>query len=331
MMNVTPQLHFLFYMNRSGSTLLARELNKFRDVAVGIEGFEKRFVQYDAETFKINTKKELKSWLDELYKNDKKFIEWNVDRNELENKLTSIGFPLRFDKFLLTVLVLYSDKRSARILIHKGRCPSFFHNLYKSFKIYPNSKYIFIDRDPRAIYNSQKKSNDSYTKKSMNKDIVQFALGYANLQKKIKCYERSKILKNAFIKVVYENLVLSVDQEIDKILQFFECADIKIEEDNYFNSIPDDQKHLHENLKEKMLDRRINAWKKELTYDEIYFLEKVLKKSLLKNGYEMEKLSYNNLSNKIITFKNIMKFNLKYYPRMFAKNVMLLVRIRKIW
>lgn len=323
-------IHFLSFMNRSGSTLLAKELNKYRDIAVSIEGLEKRSLKYDPEKFFLNNEEEITNWLDFIYKNGVKFKKWGLNKNTIRRKLLSKHYPINFNEFFTIALNLYFKNNPARVLIHKGG--GYFNNLSKSEKVYSDSKYIFIDRDPRAIYNSLRKTQDSITGKIMNDNILSFAIAYKNLQNRIKYYKKNTIYKDKFIRVFYDNLVRNNKSVIDKIINFFNLSKYKKNENNnYYNLIPNEQKYLHKNINKKMMRNRIYAWRDELDSNDIYFLEKVLKNQIIMNGYRFEKLYFKNLNNKIDILKKLLKFAWKYYPKAISKKILIIIGLRDIW
>src|SRR6056297_1852574 len=175
-------VHFLIYLNRSGSTLLAQKLSQFEDIAVGLEcSLGKGF----SPNFYVENTKQLNYWLDQAYA-DNKFLSWGISRDILYQALQSQKMPFRIDKFLKCAMNEQFKDDSAKILIHKGR--EIFGNLEYSLQLFDDAKVVFIQRDPRAIYNSQKKSIDSFTKQPMQTDVVRFAIDYKNTKLRLKHY-----------------------------------------------------------------------------------------------------------------------------------------------
>ena len=320
------EIHFLSYLNRSGSTLLARKLNEFKDISVGIELKQKPSV---VKSFCAESGDELDYWLDQVYL-DKKFQSWQIDRNELADNLAKQGYPIYFNHFLKHALWQYFKNDGSKILIHKGK--QHIGQLDKAEKLYPGSKFIFIDRDPRGIYNSQKRSLDSTTKKIMQNDIIKFVIGYKHIQQRLKYYSHSKKHNHKLLIIRYENLINRENEELKKVINFFNVTDTKCDESNYFEKIPEGQKHLHKNLDKPNKKSRTIAWKKELTDDEINLLNYVLKRELQENNYRIE--GEHNLSkllkNKRIRIK-IVKIYILFYPKFLIKKFLLLLKMKKIY
>jgi len=321
---------FLAYLNRSGSTLLARLLNEYRDIAVGIEGLEPRFLHHEPERFRLRDPDELDCWLNRVYQDDRKFRYWGIDRNRLQKSLLKTGFPISFHEFLRACLELYFRNDPARVLIHKaGR---HFHNLKKSQKVFPGWKYVYIDRDPRGIFNSQKKSLDSVTRRPMNTDIVGFALYYKNQQIRIRNYRKKPEFSEQFILVHYEN-ILNDREDLARILNFFHCSGQKSPPGkSYREQLPREQRYLHQLVSEKPHLGRVTAWQKELRYDEIAFLNRVLKRQLKDNGYDVSFWpKWRAIPRKGTFIRNIAGFCLRFYPRFYLKSLLFFLRLRRCW
>ena len=80
-MNHKP-FYFLSFINRSGSTLLAKELSSFRDVTVTLEGLERRSIGWDKITLELKSDRDIERWLDNVY-SEEKFRSWEINRDEL--------------------------------------------------------------------------------------------------------------------------------------------------------------------------------------------------------------------------------------------------------
>jgi hypothetical protein len=320
------KIHFIAYLNRSGSTLLARKLNDFEDMAVSLEA---KFSNYVIEKLFIENENHIDKWINILYK-DKKFRKWNVQKETLKKKLAEIQKPIRFKDFLKVALQLHlRDEKKAKYIFYKSR--TFWGNLEKKEEIFPESVHIFIDRDPRAIFNSQSKSVDSQTKQIMQSDIEKFALDYKKNQKRITYNLKNENIKDKILIIRYENLIQNEDYEINKILTYFSASKNKFAKRDYSEKIPDEQKHLHEKLRKGNLKRRINAWKTELDNDEIRYLNLVLRNEILENGYELKKNNFIEFIVEPIIIIKLISFWIKFFPKHYIKSLFLVLGIRKYY
>ncbi len=273
----TPkQLVFLTYLNRSGSTYLASKLAAYSDVGVGIEA--KFFDGWNTPGFSVKNREELKVYLDRMYK-DAKFCAWNVTRAELEAALLGNEFPLRFSDVLSEALRLYFSSGELQVYIHK--CGDYYRCTGQIVEEIPEAKFIFIDRDPRAIYSSQRKSIDSQTGKPMQRNILHFIFGYLDTQRIVQSAHESN-----FMIVRYEDLVVSEKSTMATVEKFIGITRQKdSSHEDYFVSVPSSQKHLHSNVKKGGPQvKRISGWQEELPPADILLLQNVLRKHLAAQG-----------------------------------------------
>jgi len=145
----------------------------------------------------------------------------------------------------------------------------------------------------------------------MLEDILHFVFGYIDTQKKIEQFGGSSF----FHLVRYENLLDNESEEIQKVIQFLDAGNRKDDtKEGYFDLVPDKQKHLHQNVSSGKPDvKRKDGWREELGSADIQFLEIVLKKQLILNGYRLSGVSPRTLRDKIHLVANLMKF---YYERL---------------
>lgn len=289
---MNSRIFFLGYLSRSGSTLLAKKLDNFKDIGVSIEA---EFVDGITNgNLNISSEADLDKYITQLYTDCKKFVSWGIDRNVLKRRLNKRGYPIPFKNILEESLEEYFKDEQYLVYFFKGG--SYYRYVEEVQKQFPDSGIIYIDRDPRAIFNSQKISMGSSTGKPMKSSVVEFIRIYKS------AYKIQQINKNDdfFYSIKYENLILNEKIEIENLIKFIGVTDCKkSDQKNYYDKIPDEQKYLHKNLKtEKQLTGRIDAWMNELSKFEIYFMQKVLKKELRVNGYKEVKLSLSEIKEK---------------------------------
>ncbi len=306
---MAQKICFLTYLPRSGSTLLAKELDKYRQIGVTIEDNIPDGILRGPELYIENTK-ELDAYLDTLYK-DEKFIKWHIDRNNLREFLIQKGeFPILVNTLFNAIYDLYF-RNNPEIVIHKkGR---YCQEIEKVRKCFPASEFLHIDRDPRAIYNSQKNTRDSITGKIMRDNIVSFALGYK--------YTRSIINKHSnekdFHVISYENLLNNRDEEIREIVNFLGIKDhFKDDVSTYQQKIPESQNYLHKNLNMEFIEERAMAWQKELQNEEVYFLQHALKNDLKKKRYPFSDVKFRDINRKAQTIRWLGVFYIKYVSKL---------------
>lgn len=318
-------IHFLSYMNRSGSTLLAKKLNTIRDISVGIEiniGSKIR------NNFKAENDEELEYWLQKVYR-DVKFQSWNIEINKLKKNLLSKKKPIFFRDFLEESLKMYFSNSDSKILIHKSKY--YFRRIDVANKVFPGSKFVFIERDPRAIFNSMSKSINSITGKVMKEDVIKFALHYKRLQSRKKHFVKSKKFSDLILSINYEDLLVQEDFVLKKISDFFGVSDKKETHTDYFDKIPEDQKHLHSNLNRENMTERITAWKNELDDTDADFLNLVLRKELKEKGYETTSSLNLKILFRIVLINKYIRFLIRFYPKHIAKEILMFLNQREVY
>jgi hypothetical protein len=298
-------LCFLTYIARSGSTLLAKELDKYRSIGVTIEEDIPDGLLEGEEVF-IKNLYELDIYLDNLFSKPK-FQFWNIDREKLRAELAKDEYPIDIGAILRKLYKFYFSDTKYEVGIHKkGR---YYLKIDELLKYFPDAKFIHLKRDPRGLFNSQKKSRDSRTGKLMSNNVVAFALSYRKMYNIMKFYNKFDYLYS----LRYEDLIDNFDKEMHEILDFLGVTNREKEDIRYYNKIPDPQKELHNNIQQPPLKERKSGWEKELSALEIAVLEACLKKEIRKEGYCFSRIKPGNIGQKVRFIERVSVFYLKYY------------------
>ena len=174
-----------------------------------------------------------------------------------------------------------------------------FHNILNEIAdIYPKSKFIVLCRDPRDnVLIKLKRAK----KKNKRQSIIHFAKAwnyeYGTINKKI-----SKLAKDRYIRVKYEDLVTKPEETLKIISEFLNIQytnemlnyDQNVKEIVSTNNlyIGDTIKHnlslFHEGLTQKVNTDKVGIWKKELSIKENNIIWSVCKNTALYNGYSDE-------------------------------------------
>lgn len=299
------KLIFINYISRSGSTFLCSELAKLPGVEVGIEagfpGFPDRLIP---NKFKpIRSKSQLSDYLALLYE-DIRFKEWKVDRLELENALSSLEFPISFKEiFTACIDGYFPNVQSTSFLVHKAG--GYMNDLDFCDSQFPNSKHIFIVRDPRSIYNSQKQAIDLYSSKNMGSNVLPFISEY---KRRVGSAIRLSKSHGNILVIKYEDMVDNLKGTMEQVKQFvqFDSDPLKTElkSENYADRIPENQRSLHANVGKSANPALKNRWKEGLTEREVSFIELGLQDLMIDLGYKAE-------SKKVISIKDWFELRLK--------------------
>lgn len=279
----TRQLVFLLYLDRSGSTYLANLMNDFEDIAVSLEatlpdGIRKRpaVIKKPADISKVCEK---------LYQ-DHKFSSWRINRTELQEILSREEPPVAFDRLLPVLLSIYFKDKKSSSTIHIFKGSYTLRHAPKLKQMFPEAKIIFLARDPRAMYNSQKRSTKPISRKPMSRNPFTSALLWKKQIRAAKDLEKESWLYT----LKYEDLIENKDAVLKELLNFLKSGDRRSERNTYSEEIPPYQRSLHTNITKAPLRNRINAWRDELDLTEVVVIEKLAAKEMISFGYLPEKL-----------------------------------------
>jgi len=292
-------------MPRAGSTLLARELDRREGVGVGIEESLPDGIVW-GEPVKIRCAEDLDRYLNRAY-HDEKLRAWGVSKEGLREKLLADhAFPIEIRDVLRALLSLYFGDSLPGCVIHKKG--PYYRHIEKVRKHFPGSGIILIDRDPRAIYNSQKQALRSDSGKPMAGSLSTFAFQYLESQQVIRRYA-----SEGFLCVVdYEQLLKDPSGVITRLLDFLGVAAGSSVDATYESRIPSAQQHLHANVGDNMMKERIGAWEEELGGDAIFFLQKALKRTLRRRGYVIAPVRWREVTDKPAVAGQLAYFYVKY-------------------
>lgn len=272
---------FLTHMNRTGSTFLAKLLDEYQEINVSLEASipDNITIQYG----KVVNDDGLENFLDLLYA-DVRFKDWQLDRDRIKSLLKELDYPLEYRDILQVILSQSIDekKKDFQWVIKRGEYINHIHEVLDQI---PEAKFLYIVRDPRAVYNSQKFSR-SLSNRSMATSPVSVVLEFKNKDKILQEHQE----KEYFHVLYYENLIRNKDNEVNDVLDFLEVKNrIKVSQEEYASKIPEKQQHLHANITKGPMVQNINKWKKTLTQVEIKFINIKLKKILKKYNYPIDK------------------------------------------
>lgn len=281
------QIVFLMYENRSGSTYLAAQLDRFDQIGVTIE--TETFADLLEGTHTISDEADLEKILKTLFA-EKKFQEWNVDPAALRTALAALPRPAGFEAILRAILEVFFDHQPLPYYLVKGT--RLTHHIARLRKEVPSARYLHILRDPRAVFGSQKSSKKSDGAIAMSDDPYDSAARWA-----INATRVDNVAGPDLHEVLYEDLIRDFDNTIDGINTFMQRPDLpqirndaddETQGDAYLAKIPEDQRHLHQNLVKRPRTDRIEAWRNELSDVEIVLTQRAAGTVMQAKGYDLD-------------------------------------------
>lgn len=315
------KLVFLTYINRSGSTFLANQLSKHPDISVAPEAeiLIKFFLEHPG---KVYYKRQFPFILKALRSN-RKFQTWNFPFDQLKRSLDTYSKIRAFEFFLLIAqLFVRFNKPSAQVWMFKGTrllylVDKIMNTLGKEVQV----KFIYLFRDPRAVFASQKKSIGTYHGRLMSENPVKTAMEWKDFHNTA----NSVSTKHPLTEVKYEELILNFDAEIERILGQIGIASTEDFSSTASFALPANQRHLHENINKAPDPAILMKWKNELSEREIRIVSELTADELLHSGYKPE--YPNRGSGKISSFRWIGTYRLKQFRESVKDNL----RRLKFW
>lgn len=292
------QLHFIIGIGRSGTTILSKSLNKYSDIHCLPEA---NFLSFFLYNFKNKTKfstNEIDSIFEEinLYSKSHPWAGWEFNsRQAKENvisKLVSCN-SITYEELCKIIYIQFKvngiDKNSAKILLDKNPAHTIFSS--KISKTFSESKFIWIIRDYRSNVLSRKQN---LTLKHPS-DVAYNAVRWKLYNKEAEKFHKKKSDKVILIK--YENLI-SNNIEVSKKLNDFLKIDPSMLETDYEEKlkvnisnfdIPNEYKERfskkYTDLNKVINPERLDAWKEQLSINEIKICEAICSNFGKKMGY----------------------------------------------
>ncbi len=271
---------FLTYVQRSGSTYFASLLNNCKELGVSLSSGSLGKI-IDAKQLPIRTEADAAVICEELFE-DSKFREWQISKEYLMDVLKKLPFPIYFPDLLELVLVTYFQrvKPSAKLFIFKRG--NYIYRWQSLVRMFPHAKFIYLYRDPRGVFNSQKHSRRSRSDQPFETNPISFSKRW------IRSIQAARVLESnsRFISVRYENLINHTEEVMDYVCKFIGVKnglDKNIK--SYYSMIPEVEKHLHKLVKEPPRKDRINAWQNSLSNADIWIIDRYTAKYLERSGY----------------------------------------------
>lgn len=278
---------FLMGDSRSGTTFLANILIRHREIGLAPES---KFVIRLLDAFgtkPVSSEQSLTHALN-LVCSERKFQDWNIDRSELFALLRP-RLPLSLAELVRTIIQFYCAREFPHCTVwglkKGGRYISDAPQLIEHL---PQAKFIHLIRDGRAVFNSKRKAPHSRTGKPLETSAMRAAEQWCEF---IEAFDKfSEKHPDNSLEVSYEDMIKNLDEVLNSIFSFLGVTqDTSLVTEAYRSIEPayvtDRSRHLHPNVGRPPLPERIDAWRGDLTAEEIWTFEMVAAESLEKKGY----------------------------------------------
>lgn len=267
---------FLMYDSRSGSTFLS---NSLASCSNSIVPHESNFIinilkQTKKFNFYINNKEDLNKIIDDIYK-EKKFNDWKITKYQIISQFSSSNYPIHAKNLILSILNIYKNKNKDHFIVIKKGSYIFYYNDIQ--KVFPNSKFIFLIRDGRAVCNSKLKYEPFKSEYNAITAAKRWNFIISKMRKEANDNNNILIIK-------YEFFLTAKEKELSKIINFL---NIDYSQKGYLD-MAERYTKVHKNINKGPLGERTDAWKHELKYINILLFEMVSYKMLLKENYPLK-------------------------------------------
>jgi Sulfotransferase family len=278
---------FIVGCGRSGTTLLRSLINSHPNIIAALECHFILFMYPRFGKIKHWTRENILQFIDALY-SIKKFSRWLIDREQLTKELLAVTELAEYS--LLCKMVYYQMRKSKEktmLMVDKNPIYSLF--IKRLVRIYPESKFIHIVREPKDCING-------HLKKFHYKNTFFLAWYWRRFNTSIESGKQKSPGK--FLIIKYENLVRDTEQTMRDLCDFFHLPfDNRILQNSfpemihlYKDNVFEKFKTNHEGLLLPVNDSNIGKWEKEMLPRDIAITGIIAGKfAEVKYGYKVEK------------------------------------------
>jgi hypothetical protein len=268
---------FIVSAGRSGSTLLRKLL-----IQTGYFNIPPESGDFLPSAAKIYIRNMFMSWTTKkkkilgLINNTKELKIWDVDVNSIKGIYEAIpDMERNLGIMIKSVYIQYAkDKMIPDTQFWGDKTPYLVYRLPWVKLMYPKAKIIHIVRDPRAVVLSRQREFG---------DSIEYAI--KRWKWSIKCISKAKKSQD-IMEVKFEDLILSTDQTMNKILSFI-GEGLTYEKKNTSVILSDNHFQHHKNLNKPIQRNKITEWKNYLSTDDKEYIEQMLSFDMRYYGYNI--------------------------------------------
>lgn len=259
---------FVVGCGRSGTSLLRTMLNHHPSLSIPLESLF--MIDYLKASQKISL-----TTLKKLIINEPEIKEWGIKIKKKDIRKCSSTKDL-----VTKVNYVYMKKRKKKIWGQKT--PRFIRHWKLLKKHYPDSKFIFLVRDPRGTVNSLVKSNVHFSNAYFAAKRWKMDMLYGlDLLKK---YPKDTLV------IKFENLIISPEKELKRVCKILKVTYhpkmMKYSKTGKNEYLPYFQ-NIHQKLSKRPDKSVIDKWKVELSKREIELVEYTNKNLMKKLGFKL--------------------------------------------
>ncbi|MCF8372389.1 MAG: sulfotransferase [Bacteroidales bacterium] len=278
---------FIVGRARSGTTLLRTLFDAHPNVKIPLES---PLIQELAKDYAMKedwTEKGLLHFHQKVL-GVKDFRKWGMDAQELKEKLLQHTGKSSFQN-LINTIYYYSPTifKKEEILLLGDKNPVYSINIKQIFRLYPEAKYIHLQRDHRAHILSMQKAG------LYASDLVALAFRWKYSARKLSRLKQKH--PGSFYSLRYEDLVKAPEQYLREMCAFLAipyCPEVinyhELTTELYRSKLEGTIEDHHKRVFKPIDDTRVDSWKDEMSEPDIQMADLVVGRWAEKEGYKRQ-------------------------------------------
>ena len=250
---------------RSGTTMLASILGNGDSCVVAPESHF--FIDFIYKHLPNDSAIASKAELITFFNNNYRFKQWRIEASNIKISPENINSS-NYIAIIENTIKLFAEKYSKPTdseIIRVDHTPSNIKDFDTINELFPKSKFIFLVRDPRAVFSSIKRLDwGPNSSLKLSKLWIEYAAAYFAVKSRY---------QNRIFLIRYEDIINNPQPQIKKLFDFIgiEYNDAVLEGDGF--NVPEYTASQHA-LVGKTLDKnRIDKWKKEIKKEDVQIIE----------------------------------------------------------
>jgi sulfotransferase family protein len=263
---------------RSGTTMLGLMIHAHPRMAMPPESrFLIRTWRHRHEFGDLQTEEQRAALADSITRVGSMILELGFNRQQLRERI--LEAPPTLGSALGTVFQAFAEQHGK---VRWGdKRPVYFQEVDVLLRLFPDAQFIHIIRDGRANVASLKRM--PWWPYSNISAMSMWSWSEYCLRR-----NQERLPADTFHTIRYEALVADPRSVLEKMCDFLgEDFDEAMLEPSKVTDVIPERKVWHDNLKQDVSTARVEAWRTELEPWEIGLMESVLRRKLMRNGYEL--------------------------------------------
>lgn len=280
--NFKMKLAFLLYESRSGSTMLASNLYRVAGINVMPENnFIPRLLLSNPQ---VDSPESARRSIDLIYQ-ERQFEELDISKTRFYEAFDSVDGKFTTKELCercIRVVATELNYDPQNLILIKCAC---YETMKEIGQIWPETRFVHIVRDGRAVFNSLRSNRSIFRDQPMNDNVVSAALSWS---RKVKMTKECKTC----LTIRYEDYLRNEPKLTADILEFLEIPpDKRFADDSkgeFSERIGESQRDLHKNVGKASVTSRGEAWRAEMPESLIAAYELIAARALASAEYPLD-------------------------------------------